>query len=99
MPLKYSVSASSSISFFWKVITISQCIDFIKVFVTHDDDIASHTSRIIRLLDGKVLSNDHVEDPERVDASIAGRFNIASFLSAVPRAPAVSDEVVGGGRT
>ena len=69
------------------------------VFVTHDDDIASHTSRIIRLLDGKVVSNDHVEDPERVDDSIAGRFNIASFLNIAQQASAVSDEVVGGGRT
>ncbi len=69
------------------------------VFVTHDDDIASHTSRIIRLLDGKVLSNDHVEDPERVDASIAGRFNIASFLKPAPQPQGVPGSVVGGERT
>jgi putative ABC transport system ATP-binding protein len=69
------------------------------VFVTHDDDIASHTSRIIRLLDGKVLSNDHVEDPERVDASIAGRFNIASFLKTAPQSSAALGAVAGGERT
>jgi len=68
------------------------------VFVTHDDDIASHTSRIIRLLDGKIVSNDHVEDPERVDASIAGRFNIASFLKTVPQSQDVPGSVVEGER-
>jgi putative ABC transport system ATP-binding protein len=52
------------------------------VFVTHDDDIASHTSRIIRLLDGKVVSNDHIEDPVQVDPSIVERFAIESFMVA-----------------
>jgi putative ABC transport system ATP-binding protein len=50
------------------------------VFVTHDEDIARHTSRIVRLLDGRIVRNDHVDNPERVDASIVDRFAIESFM-------------------
>jgi putative ABC transport system ATP-binding protein len=35
------------------------------VFVTHEPDIASHTKRIVRLRDGKILSDEVVSDPRR----------------------------------
>jgi putative ABC transport system ATP-binding protein len=44
------------------------------VFVTHEPDIASHTKRIVRLRDGKVLSDELVENPRRA----------ADVLSALP---------------
>ena len=33
------------------------------VFVTHEPDIASHTQRVIRMRDGKMLSDEKVENP------------------------------------
>jgi putative ABC transport system ATP-binding protein len=35
------------------------------IFVTHEPDIASHTKRIVRLRDGKILSDEKVESPRR----------------------------------
>jgi putative ABC transport system ATP-binding protein len=33
------------------------------VFVTHDPDIAAHTRRIVQLLDGKIVTDEPVENP------------------------------------
>ncbi len=41
------------------------------IFVTHEPDIASHTRRIIRLRDGKVLSDEQVDNPKRAAAALA----------------------------
>ncbi len=66
------------------------------VFVTHDDDIASHTSRIIRLLDGKIVSNDHVRNPMRVDSGVASQFSIGSFLKPEVRSSPMLETAVEG---
>lgn len=50
------------------------------VFVTHDPNIARHTSRIIRLLDGKIVANERVEEPLRVGEEVVGRFCMEPFL-------------------
>jgi putative ABC transport system ATP-binding protein len=41
------------------------------VFVTHEPDIASHTRRIIRLRDGKMQSDEAVDEPRRATAVLA----------------------------
>jgi putative ABC transport system ATP-binding protein len=41
------------------------------VFVTHEPDIASHTHRIVRLRDGKILSDEMVADPRRATDVLA----------------------------
>ena len=38
------------------------------IFVTHEPDIASHTKRIVRLRDGKVLSDEQVDRPRRAES-------------------------------
>ena len=42
------------------------------IFVTHDPDIAAHTGRIVRLLDGKVVADEQVERPRDAAATVAG---------------------------
>lgn len=41
------------------------------VFVTHESDIANHTQRVIRMRDGKMLSDEKVEDPRDAIAVMA----------------------------
>jgi putative ABC transport system ATP-binding protein len=41
------------------------------IFVTHEADIASHTKRIVRLRDGKILSDEAVETPRRASDVLA----------------------------
>ena len=41
------------------------------VFVTHDPDIAAHTRRIVQLLDGKIVTDEPVENPLDAEATLA----------------------------
>jgi len=41
------------------------------VFVTHDPDIAAHTRRIVRLLDGRIVADEQVESPRDAEATLA----------------------------
>ena len=41
------------------------------VFVTHDPDIAAHTQRIVQLLDGRIVTDEPVENPLDVEATLA----------------------------
>ena len=41
------------------------------VFVTHDPDIAAHTRRIVQLLDGRIVTDEPVENPLDADVTLA----------------------------
>ncbi|MBL7183384.1 MAG: ABC transporter ATP-binding protein [Anaerolineae bacterium] len=41
------------------------------VFVTHDPDIAAHTRRVVQLLDGKIVTDEPVENPLDAEATLA----------------------------
>jgi putative ABC transport system ATP-binding protein len=41
------------------------------VFVTHDPNIAAHTQRIVRLRDGRIVSDEPVTDPRDAEATLA----------------------------
>ena len=41
------------------------------IFVTHDPDIAAHTRRIVRLLDGRVVADEPVENPLDANVTLA----------------------------
>lgn len=45
--------------------------------VTHEDDIARHARRIIRLRDGMVESDEMVSDPVLVDAELSVDYSTA----------------------
>ena len=41
------------------------------IFVTHDPDIAAHTRRIVRLLDGRIVADGPVENPLDAETTLA----------------------------
>jgi macrolide transport system ATP-binding/permease protein len=61
------------------------------IMVTHEQEIAAHAKRIIRMRDGKIISDERIKDGASLDAAGKADFSIEDILSGMQKTPAKAE--------